>query len=39
MGFAVLDRDTNLVAAAAGSVLVVLCVLWLRRATPDGRPV
>ena len=33
-GFAVLDRDANLIAAAVGPVLVVLCVFWLRRARP-----
>jgi membrane protease YdiL (CAAX protease family) len=33
-GLAVLDRLTNLVAAALGGVLVLLCVLWLRRARP-----
>jgi membrane protease YdiL (CAAX protease family) len=36
VGFAVLDRDANLIAAAVGPVLVVLCVLWLRRARPSS---
>jgi membrane protease YdiL (CAAX protease family) len=36
VGFAVLDRDANLIAAAVGPVLVVLCVLWLRWATPGS---
>lgn len=39
LGFAVLGRDANLIAAAVGAVLVVLCVLWLRRATPGPTPV
>jgi membrane protease YdiL (CAAX protease family) len=34
MGFAVPDRNANLVAVAVGTVLVVLCVLWVRRAAP-----
>lgn len=38
VGFAVLDRDANLIAAAVGPVLVVLCVLWLRGATPGSPP-
>jgi len=33
-GFSVLGRDTNLIGAALGTVIVALCVLWLRRATP-----
>ena len=37
-GFAVLDRDANLVASAVGPVLVALCVLWLRRASPGSPP-
>ncbi len=39
LGFAVLGRDANLIAAAVGAALVVLCVLWLRRATPRPMPV
>jgi uncharacterized protein len=33
-GFSVLGHDADLIAAAVGAVLVALCVLWLRRATP-----
>jgi membrane protease YdiL (CAAX protease family) len=38
VGFALLDRDANLIAAAVGAGLFVLCVLWLRRATPGRTP-
>jgi membrane protease YdiL (CAAX protease family) len=36
LGFSVLDRDANLLATALGPVLVALCVLWLRRASPGS---
>jgi membrane protease YdiL (CAAX protease family) len=32
LGFAVLSREANLVAAAAGALVFVACLLWLRRA-------
>ncbi|HEX2440226.1 MAG TPA: hypothetical protein VHT71_18075, partial [Methylomirabilota bacterium] len=34
LGFAVLGRDANVLAAAACALVFVVCMLWLRRAVP-----
>jgi membrane protease YdiL (CAAX protease family) len=38
LGFGVLSRDVNAVAAVAGAAVFVACVLWLRRMTPGPTP-
>jgi uncharacterized protein len=38
LGFEVIGRDANMLAAALGVVLVTGCVLWLRRTTPGATP-
>ncbi len=38
LGFAVLGRDANVVAAVAGGAVFLACVLWLRRVMPRPAP-
>jgi membrane protease YdiL (CAAX protease family) len=38
LGFAVLGRDANVMAAVVGPAVFVACVLWLRRAAPRPTP-
>jgi uncharacterized protein len=39
LGFGVLGREANLLAVTLGPMLLVACVLWVRRAAPGPAPV
>jgi membrane protease YdiL (CAAX protease family) len=36
LGYGVLSRDANVVAALAGTAIFVACIVWLRRAAPPA---